>query len=354
MVNMDIRQHNELIYSEEMRKSGYKFHTKFIGICLGILILFSAIPYGYGKEKKEAELIIRTINVHQGAADYSLRLHGIAREFHHDYPRQIGLIGMQELARGKMTDCPSGEVYDNGASCLAAELMSLYGQKAEARISEKTWLRKMQESLGVIVGDEWRIIGAKSWNIGNNRTLLEVYLGHKTKGYKLRFYDTHFSSNKPVKWYQKLWYGYKSSQDQGEKRRSKQASKVIEIVRERAKPGELPPVVVGDFNAGRNFVTGEAEESVQKMERYFWRPLDRFRKSCSAHIVIDNVYIGKKESFPGSSGYLKLIKWHRIDIRKKPVTVNGHRIKELTDHNAEGFSFDILSNGDKAIQRINQ
>jgi len=315
---------------------------KIISIFLGIMfIIISTISYGHGQEKKEADLIVRTINVKEAAADYPLRLRGIAEEFHHDYPKQIGLIGMQELKREKMGDCLYGKSYDNDAKCLAAELTSLYRQNAEARISERHWLQRLQESLGIIVDDKWRILDEKSWSIGNNRTLLEVFLEHKTKGYKLRFYNTHFSSNKPIKWYQKLWYGYTSSQDQGEKRRSAQASKVIQIVRERAKPGELPPIVVGDFNSGRNFVTGEVEISVQKMEGFFWRPLDKFQKFCSASIVLDNIYIGKKESFPNSKGYFQLIKWHRISMRKKPIFVDGHKIDELTDHNPEGFSFDI-------------
>ena len=317
-------------------------HKKIIGIFLAIFILIAPSSYLYAKEKKECDLIIRTINVHHGAADYLLRLRGIAQELHRDYPDQIGLIGIQELARGRMTDCLRGELYDNGAKCLAAELTFLYGQKAEARISKKDWWKNIQEGLGVIVDDNWKIIDTKSWSIGNNRALLEVFLEHKTKGCKLRFYNTHFSSNVDVKWYQKLWYGHKSSRDEGEKRRSAQASKVIRIVTERAKPGELPPVVVGDFNAGRNFVTGRAEASVQKMEEHFWQPLDNFSNSCTGYTVRDLIYIGKKESFPDSRGRFQLVKWHRVQMHRKPLVVNGRRLDELTDHNAEGFSFNIL------------
>ncbi len=317
-------------------------HRRIIGIFLAIFIVVAPSSSLLGKEKKEGDLIIRTINVHHGAVDYPLRLHGIAQELYRDYPGQIGLIGIQELARGRMTDCLRGKFYDNGAKCLAAELTLLYGQKAETGIPEKDWWKNIQEGLGVVVDDNWRIIDTKSWSLGSNRTLLEVFLEHKTKGYKLRFYDTHFSSNVDVKWYQKLWYGYSSPRDEGEKRRSEQASRLIRIVMERAKPGELPPVVVGDFNAGRNFVNGSAEASVKKMEEHFWRPLDNFSNSCTGYTVRDLIYIGKKESFPDSRGRFQLVKWHRVLMHRKPVLVNGKRLDELTDHNAEGFSFNIL------------
>jgi hypothetical protein len=313
-----------------------------IFIIVSIFIIIASSSYLYGKEKKEGDLIIRTINVHHGAADYPLRLRGIAQALYGDYPGQIGLIGMQELARGRMTDCTRGKLCDNGAKCLASELTFLYGQKAEARIPEKDWWKDIQEGLGIIVDDNWRIIDTKSWSIGNGRSLLEVFLEHKTKGYRLRFYDTHFSSNVDLKWYQKLWYGYKSSLDEGEKRRSAQAHKLVRIVTERAKPGELPPVVVGDFNAGRDYVTGRTEASVGKMEKHFWRPLDNFSNYCTGYRVRDLIYIGKKESFPYSRGRFQLVKWHRVQMHKKPVLVDGHRLDELTDHNVEGFTFNIL------------
>ena len=342
---------NQYSTLEEMENFRNKKYRKIIITFLAIFILILTISYGYGKETREVDLIVRSINLHHSAADFPLRLRGIAHEFHHDYPHQIGLIGMQELERGTMNNCLRGKSYNNGAKCLAAELISLYGQKAEARIFEKNWLQQHAEVSGIIVDDNWKIIENKSWSIGYNRILLEVFLEHKTKGYRLRFYNTHFSSNTNVKWFEKIWYGYNSTKDKGQERRSRQASKVFEIVRERAKPGELPPIVVGDFNSGRNFVTGEAEVSVRKMEEHFWRPIDNFRKFCSDYTVIDNIYIGKKESFPDSQGYFKLIKWHRIRMHKKPVSVDGRRIDELTDHNAEGFSFNILIKPNKSIQR---
>jgi hypothetical protein len=86
-------------------------HEKIIGIFLAIFILIASSSYLYGKEKKEVDLIIRTINVHHGSGDYPLRLRGIAQELYRDYPAQIGLIGIQELARGRMTDCVCAESF---------------------------------------------------------------------------------------------------------------------------------------------------------------------------------------------------------------------------------------------------
>ncbi len=319
-----------------------------------LFFIFYTFSYAYGKDNNEADLIVRTINVQYPGSEYPLRLRGIAQAFHRDYPHQIGLIGLQELGEETLTGCLQGNTYNNGAECLAAELNALYMQKAKARISERTWYQKGREVLGIIVDEKWKIIDMKSWDIGYNRMLMEAFLEHKTKGYRLRFYNTHFSSNAELKWYEKFWYGFNSNKDKGQKKRNRLAEKVINIVRERAKPGELPPVIVGDFNAGRNFVSDEAELSVQKLESHFWRMIDDFRSFCTDYTVVDNVYIGKKKSFPNSLGYFQLKKWHRIRMHKKPVIVDGHELDQLTDHNAEGFSFDILTKLPKSSQKNNR
>jgi len=329
-------------------------YKNIIVIFLGMLILNPTALYGYGKERKEVALLVRTINLHHSAADYPLRIRGIAQEFYHNYPHQIGLISIQELKKRKMSDCLCGESFDNGAKCLAAELALRYGQKAHARISERYRLQENAGGLGVIADDNWKIMGTKTWSIGDDRFLMEVFLEHKTEGYRLRFYNAHLSIYGSVKWYEKILYGYTSGKDKGQKRRSIQVSKIIEIVRDRAKPGELPPIVAGDFNAGQNFVTGETEVSVRMMEAHFQRQIDGFREYCSDYTVTDNIYIGKKETFPESKGYFQLLKWHRIYMDKKPVLVGGKRIDELTDHNAEGFSFTIIIKPDKDVQKRRQ
>jgi len=317
---------------------------RFIVLLLWFLIINPTALYGQENERKESALIIRTINLHHSAADYALRIRGIAEKFYHDYPHQIGLIGIQELKKRKMTDCMAGEYYDNGASCLAAELALLYGRKAHAIISERYGLQQNAGGLGVIADDKWKIIGTKTWSIGDNRFLMEVFLKHKKEGYRLRLYNTHLSIYGRVKWYEKILYGFRSGKDKGQKKRSIQACKIIEIVRNRARPGELPPVIAGDFNAGLDFVTGETESSVRKFEEHFQRQIDGFCDYCSDYTVTDHIYIGRKKTFPMSRGSFKPLKWHRIYMDKRTVFVDGKRIDELTDHNAEGFSFNIVIN----------
>jgi hypothetical protein len=89
------------------------------------------------------------------------------------------------------------------------------------------------------------------------------------------------------------------------------------------------------------------------MEKHFWRMIDDFQSFCTDYTVVDNVYIGKKKSFPESQGYFQRKKWHRIRMHKKSVRVDGRQLNQLTDHNAEGFSFDILINPSKSVQRKN-
>ena len=142
-------------------------NKNIIIILLGMCILFPTALYGYGKEQKELAFIVRTINLHHSAADYPLRIRGIAQEFYRTYPHQIGLISIQELKKSRMTDCICGKSFDNGATCLAAELSLLYGQKSHARISDRHWLQQNAGGLGVIADDTWKIIGTKTWSIAS-------------------------------------------------------------------------------------------------------------------------------------------------------------------------------------------
>ena len=272
-------------------------------------------------ETDDVDLLVRTMNTHRSAPHYPIRLRGIAQKFHQDWSGQVGLIGLQEV-KGKMTGCKTGRARTNGARCMAAELSSLFGVEAHGRYSTGN-------EVGLVIGGSWRIISKEHWELGrwlDRRYLIETLIEHKSAGYRLRFYSTHLSN---------------TSKD----KRSRQAKDVVAKVRERAKTGELPPIVVGDFNAGRNFVTGEAEDSVRKMEAHFWRPIDTLNLGPNpiTGTGIDIIYIGKKSSFPNSRGLFRPVQRRHIPMAGIPASVVGHPefTDELTDHHSEGFTFKI-------------
>ncbi len=276
----------------------------------------------------DVDLIVRTINTKRHAAHYPIRLHGIAQKFHEDWPSQVGLIGMQEV-KGEMTGCQAGPSHCNGARCFAAELSNLFGETASGRYSENN-------QVGLVAGGNWKIISTHHWGIGaalelDGRYLIEALVQHQSLGCRMRFYSTHLSNPLP------------HQPNTRKERRLSQAKDVVSKVRERAQPGELPPIVVGDFNAGRVFGAGQPEESVLTMEAHFWRPIDTLNLGPNPvpETGVDIIYIGRQSSFPKSKGIFRPIE--RRHIPMGPTTIVGfpNFTDKLTDHSSEGFTFKI-------------
>ncbi len=271
----------------------------------------------------DIDLLVRTINTHHNAPDYHVRLLGIAQKFKKDWPYTVGIIGLQEV-KGEIDNCPVSPGVYNGAECFALILSKVFDAEVDSAYS-------VPDHVGIVAGAPWRIIETNYWNVGTifeRRYLLETTLVHSYRGWRLRFYTVHLSS-----------------QDRHMFDRLRQIKKVIKIVMERAEPGELPPIVVGDFNAGRSFDGNIPEPSVLEMEKYFWRPADK-SVICGNHETgRDIVYIGRKSVFKYSMGNYILIRTNNVRFSGITDKVDGFPgfFGELTDHNSQGFSFRIQS-----------
>ena len=282
--------------------------------------------------ERDADLLVRTVNVHGSQPCLTKRLLGIARLFHQEFPRSLGVIGMQEMR--DVEDCQESEHIVSSARCLAATLRQLYGIESNSN--------SVRGKNGIVAGEPWRIVESKFWELGtkwwnleslqkcpknawpSHRYLLENKLVHSTKGWILRFYCTHLTLSSPCE-------------------RLEQAKKVAALIRERAKPGELPPVMVGDFNAVRYFTAAvQPEESVLEMEKYFYRPTDH---ACGqSNTGKDMIYVGKKSAFPDSRGHYVPIRIHPVYFHGLQTRIDGfpNFCDELTDHHSNGVSFKIL------------
>ena len=269
------------------------------------------------------DLMVRTVNTHRNKPHYPIRLRGIAHKFKDDFPHQVGLIAMQETA-SSMSGCLSGRSKNNGPKCLAGELSRLFPGTSTGRFSQRN-------QVGFVAGPDWRVIAKSHWELGrwlSRRYLIEAYLEHRPTGHRIRFYSTHHSNTAADK-------------------RFRQAKDTAQIIRQRAQAGELPPIVVGDFNAGRSFDGGTPEASVRRMEQHFWRPVNAlaFGPGRANGTGIDIVYIGKKSSFPNSVGNFVPKKRHHIPLAGIPADVPGypHMNHELTDHHSEAYLLRVIS-----------
>ncbi len=273
-----------------------------------------------GSGVPDVDLVVRTINTHYNAPGYPLRLLGIARKFRQAWPHTVGVIGMQEV-RGVMDNCPDGTGGSNGAGCFASILSRIFNVEVDSAYS-------VPNHVGIVAGRPWRITGSDHWNVGSlfeKRYLLETRLIHTQKRWRLKFYTVHLSSQK-----------------KHVLERLKQVRNVIRIVRGRATPGELPPVVVGDFNAGRTYGV-DPEPSVLEMEKYFWRPIDEAVGRGTHGTGIDIVYIGRKSAFRKSKGEYVVVRSDNVSFSGIPVRVDGFPgvFDELTDHDSQGFGLRI-------------
>lgn len=296
---------------------------------VGILAIALALALLPPPSVADDLVVVRTINTHRCGVkrldkdcpgdEYRWRLRGIADKLKTNYPAAVDLVGLQEVA-GE-TSCLLTTKKVHGPACFAKELGQAYSDAGTAG------LYSTGNQVGIVVGGEWEVLGWGYWEVGwwfDKRYLIETRLRHKTKGYLLRFYSTHVSNTSAGK-------------------RERQIRDVVAKVRDRASSGELPPIVVGDFNASRDFSTGEAETSVRLMEAHFWRPIDSTKPT--GKLPIDMVYVGKKSSFPNSVKNFEPVQPPLyVRLTQKPGTVPGYPNfpYQLTDHDAHGYVLKVI------------
>lgn len=269
-------------------------------------------------------ITVRTINFETTRDQYPERMQKIAKKVAND--RQViggervpELIGMEEL-REKMTKCQGGGLWETtvtGARCFAA-LQKDLGQGTFGwffdGVSYPGWFDP-DEGGGAAWSDGFEVLQKNRWNIGPgiegttnyDRYLIEVELLHQKSKRRLRFYVTHF---------------YPGHTAERREYRKVQASELIEKVLARATDGDLPPLLVGDFN----FDSFEEDGSIL-LNGHFTRAPVLVAAACGSQpdSAYDIVYVAKKSSFPRSKGTYRL-------GRLRKLTLNP----DLSDHNSLG------------------
>lgn len=254
-------------------------------------------------------LIVRTNNQKQESsklAPYRDRLKATAGAFHANWPLSIGVIGAQEV--GDTVPENSGRAEENlsGIEFFAQALGSEFHTDTRAA---------GDHHLGIVVGHPWCIDSFEIWVIGKEswekweplnggrgeRYLLETLISNRVKACHFRFYSTHLSH-----------------EDQKEQRKT-QGSKIASIISERPQAGELPPILVGDFNT-----TPEGEPDV------FTDIAGLFQL---AHMRDkDQIWTGRGSSFPQCRGGYRLL---GVDVLDLPA-------QGLSDHSSPVVAFQIV------------
>jgi hypothetical protein len=321
----------------------------------------------------EIELIVRTVNVHEADQrcpmdkDIMLpTLAGIAKRFHLDWSGQVGLIGITEPKRhiGAALYLPPTDSTYTSTRGLSAAIRHFFARPVSYYHNKRGG--SSAKDIGIVHEWDWERLDAQSRRMGiawaGNlpdflgggdvvdvpdtdinwtwaRKLQMVLLRHRRTKLRLRFYCTHFSPG---------------SDGEDKKKRSSQAARLVEKVQEwTSEADQLPPIVVGDFNARR--VYGQpAEDSIEVLEKHFRRPLDDVAAQNNlTQTLIDIVWIGRKQSFPHITHDFQTLELRRIPMKDlavdgygrdyTPLLDDGFLKYPLTDHNyAEGFRLHVV------------
>lgn len=256
----------------------------------------------------DIDLIIRTANLKSSWDHFPQRMKGIAETFYIDWPynNQIGLIGVQEA--GKKQCCGDTEI--QGTKCLTGFIEEAFDKEADFF---------QENNIGIIVDGDWIIeshkykkLGQDSWNMAqgpllerSERGVIEVVVSHKSKPWKLRFYNLHLSHK-----------------EEQEDQRLEQIENLINWISGRVQEGELPPIVVGDFNFKYSLENNCYKKMCMGGFRLLWPGNGRSPD-------IDQIWWGKKESFPQTKGSYILLRSHSTNGKGGVDLVANHSLLSL-------------------------
>jgi hypothetical protein len=283
-------------------------------------------------------LVVRTVNVDGGNSDEyprpGVRVFGIAQALHDDEEDRIGVTGIVEAH--DVSDCPVGTASSNSVACFAEATKRFYGSD----VVRAHWLINNESGRGVVVGGPWLLADNKTaWEIGYGRWLLETRVSSYAG--RFRFYVTTLSND--------------GHDDDKSAERVSEIKQIKEHVKARVQPGELPPIVVGDFNFTSNGGANDEPSTRQQMEEDFYL-VSKVGSYCydgiHGAIPYNQVWIGKASRFPSTNGSYKAVRYSTVDtptgieLHERRTVLGIDFLNGLTDHReAVAISFLINSTG---------
>lgn len=239
--------------------------------------------------------------------------------FHKEWPNSLGLVALQEVPESSpgCGACFGGASGCNptGAACFAGSAETLFG-------GLHAW------GHDIVVPPDWEALGFERHPIGcdytplcNQRFVEEALVRHRTRGWTLRFYSTHFSHRSD-----KLGPQIEN--------RKEQARNLVSWVTSRAQPGELPPIVAGDFNALLS--SAEDSEMLSTLRQHLDPANDIPQCHTEAGIGIDQIWVGTKVGFPSSTGTWRTVRHHGLNG-------TGLDMQGNTDHRSPAVSLQLLN-----------
>ena len=229
-------------------------------------------------------------------------------------PWHWGLIGLNEALATRVNDvlgvgwdvhyrAESIPCVETGQTILTTTCFAAHLQEIGTTGALNSWTGQRGE-VGIVAHSDIfdppvevmhaRLISAKEGLLGRvRRDVLGVRLIVKADGYILPFYSTHLTG-----------------------RRSGETRDLINVVLDQWKPGDLTPIVVGDFN----FASDETNRFAL-MSEYF----ELVGRNSNAGSHIEHIWIGKQSKFLGSIGVVRVLGYDHWTAFNNPAA-------DLSDH----------------------
>lgn len=269
----------------------------------------------------DADVVVRSVNAWEPGPSDSIRLRHVADLLYEDWPHDVGAVSIQEA-----TDIDAVIAMANRAS-------TLYGS-GSVRLFEQGG--NISPAILTTQENPWRVtaiyvveIGKDSWRAATlagrpSRHLYEVLMTHAVRPWTFRFYATHLSHD--------------SANFTQNSERLDQARKIVEIVRNRVQPGELPPIIAGDFN----FHPSAQPDVARVMASTFYSVNAAMQPRCAPWMAdaIEQVWVGLDSVFPRSSGT-----WIPITYRQIPLNMTrafDDYVGILSDHDIPVVTSKVL------------
>ncbi len=305
---------------------------------------------------RDVDLVVRSYNtLYAKGADelnfpaYPVRLARAAKAFHDDWNSQVGIIGLQEASDVVRGCIPSHDRVLSVTSCFAKHLANQYQRTLQSCSLNELGVVWDDAIWQIVPGPGWPVLGWGGWKIGRrpinfwrdlfgwggDAYLQGVRLRHRERGWILSFFNTHLAPSRR---------GYPPQHEKNRDRveaRSKQIDKLLSIIDPLIDEGELPPVLVGDFN-----FTPDERVNYDRLNRRFAlaneEGLGCLPNGYPAAIDIDHIWVGRREHFSQTTGTLRALRYHVSDGNDQGLELHN---RQISDHASPAMSFKIIAEG---------
>jgi hypothetical protein len=305
---------------------------------------FPVRPDGHNSiHVRDIDLVVRTYNVLEREAaekkgfhkPYNERLDAAARLFLEDWKPSPGIVALQEAA-DSLRLCEQNMPGDTKVTtCLAVKLGKLFGRPMERATTGQdlgiTW--PADDWLRMPGGGVWKLPPIKQGFMGLNHAhsyIQAIKLIHRQKKWRVTIVNTHLAHNS--------WPAKDGSVKDRSDVRARQLDKLLPIIDGIVTNGELPPILVGDFNFDYH-ETPNVRRVQQRFSLANAPGIAALSDGRPTRTSVDHIWTGRPDHFSRTAGEWIPVRVHVGGGNDSGLEFERHGI---SDHASPAVSFRIV------------